>query len=78
MIIRIIYIIIDINDFIMISIASRVTLAMIALIMIDIIDLIMIVIIDYYHDDQQVKEASGVTLANEDVFMATQFGEFIR
>ena len=74
MIIRIIYIIIDINDFIMISIASRVTLAMIALIMIDIIDLI---IIDY-HDDQQVKEASGVTLANEDVFMATQFGEFIR
>ena len=29
-------------------------------------------------DHDQVKEASGVTLANEDVFMATQFGEFIR
>ena len=29
-------------------------------------------------DIDQVKEASGVTLANEDVFMATQFGEFIR
>merc|ERR1711962_637457 len=27
---------------------------------------------------EEVKEASGVTLANEDVFMATQFGEFIR
>ena len=37
----------------------------------------------HQHDDNhdnhdQVKEASGVTLANEDVFMATQFGEFIR
>merc|ERR1711887_11817 len=25
---------------------------------------------------EEVKEASGVTLANEDVFMATQLGEF--
>ena len=36
---------------------------------------------DHHHQHniyQQVKEASGVTLANEDVFMATQFGEFVR
>ena len=43
-----------------------------------IIDFAIALIIISNHDDQQVKEASGVTLANEDVFMATQFGEFIR
>ena len=51
---------------------------MIRLIIDFVIALIMINVIIDYHDDEQVKEASGVTLANEDVFMATQFGEFIR